>query len=129
MRRLLFALAACSIPFAMTSAQAQETISCQTNYRTTSQVSEVFPGTLSTAKDTSCRHSRSMSGKARGSAPGVAAGFDIVQAPKNGKVTVEDASTFLFTPKKGFAGSDTMVLRLKYRNGDSATVRFAITVS
>ena len=69
-----------------------------------------------------------MSGKARGSAPGVAAGFDVVQAPKNGKVTIEDASTFLFTPKKGFSGSDTMVLRLKYRNGDSATVRFAITV-
>ena len=129
MRRLLVAFATLSIPFAITTAQAQETISCLTNYRTTSKVSETFPGTLATAKDTACRHSRSMGGKARGSAPGVAAGFDIVQAPKNGKVTVEDASTFLFTPKKGFAGSDTMVLRLKYQNGDSATVRFAITVS
>jgi Bacterial Ig domain len=110
-------------------AQAQETISCLTNYRTTSQASETFPGTLATAKDTPCRHSRSMSGKARGAAPGQAAGFDIVKAPKNGKVTIEDASTFLFTPKKGFAGSDEMVLKLKYMNGDSATVRFAITVS
>ena len=115
--------------FIIAPAQAQETISCQTNYRTSSQVAETFPGTLATAKDTSCRHSRSMGGKARGSAPGRAAGFDILQAPKNGKVTIEDASTFLFTPKKGFAGSDTMVLRLKYMNGDSATVRFAITVS
>ena len=129
MRRLLAAFAALAVPSFIASAQAQETISCLTNYRTTSQVSETFPGTLSTAKDTSCRHSRSMSGKARGSAPGFAAGFDIVQAPKNGKVTIEDASTFVFTPKKGFSGSDTMVLRLKYRNGDSATVRFAITVS
>ena len=129
MRRLLIALATLAIPAVTAPAQAQETIACLTNYRTTSQVSETFPGTLSTAKDTSCRHSRSMSGKARGSAPGMAAGYDIVQAPKNGKVTIEDASTFLFTPKKGFSGSDTMVLRLKYQNGDSATVRFAITVS
>ena len=129
MRRLLIASTALAAAAFTAPAQAQETIACLTNYRTTSQVSETFPGTLSTAKDTSCRHSRSMSGKARGSAPGVAAGFDVVQAPKNGKVTIEDASTFLFTPKKGFSGSDTMVLRLKYRNGDSATVRFAITVS
>ena len=129
MRRLLIAFASLALPSVIASAQAQETIPCETNYRTTSQVSETFPGTLSTAKDTTCRHARSLSGKARGSTPGFAAGFDIVQAPKNGKVMVEDASTFLFTPKKGFTGTDTMVLRMKYRNGDSATVRFAITVS
>ena len=129
MRLSLIAAAFLVSPALSSPSLAQEVLQCQTNYRTTSQVAEIFPGSLATAKDTACRHTRGLSGKARGSAPGRAAGFDIVQPPKNGKVTIEDAATFVFTPKKGFAGSDTMVIRLKYMNGDSATVRFAITVS
>jgi len=127
--RCFLAAAALAIPLIASSAHAQEMMDCQTNYRTTSQVSETFPGTLATKKDMACRHTRSLGGKARGMAPGSAAGFDIVQAPKNGKVSVENESAFIFTPKKGFSGSDTMVIRLKYMNGASATVRFAITVS
>jgi hypothetical protein len=111
------------------SALAQDLADCRTNYRTTSEVTEEFPGTLATSKNTGCRHTRRLSGKSRGSAPGRAAGFDVVQAPKNGKVTVESASTFIFLPKKDFAGKDSMLIRLKYMNGSSSLVRFAITVS
>jgi len=127
--RLFCAASLAAVIFGCFPAVAQDLPDCKTNYRTSSEVSEEFPGTLAASRNTGCRHTRSFSGKARGSAPGRAAGFDVVQAPKNGKVTVESASTFIFLPKKDFAGKDSMLIRLKYMNGTSALVRFAITVS
>jgi hypothetical protein len=129
MRRLLFALAILSVPMAINSAQAQETIPCNVQFRMTTKAEGEFPGALSTAKDFPCRFSRNLNGKARGIAPGRSAGMDIVRAPKNGKIIAEDLSSLVFTPKKGFTGSDEMVIRFKYQNGDSSLVRFAITVS
>ena len=90
--RLFCAASLAAAIFGCFPAMAQDLPDCKTNYRTSSEVSEEFPGTLAASRNTGCRHTRSFSGKARGSAPGRAAGFDVVQAPKNGKVTVDTKS-------------------------------------
>ena len=86
------------------------------------------PGSLSTSKDTPCRLSRNISGVARGAPIGRAGGFDVVEKPRNGSVAIENASSFVFTPRKGFVGEDTMVIRMKYGNGSGGLVRFSIRV-
>ena len=110
------------------SAWATEPISCRANYRTTSQMTGEAPGSLSTSKDTPCRLSRNISGVARGAPIGRAGGFDVVEKPRNGSVAIENASSFVFTPRIGFVGEDTMVIRMKYGNGSGGLVRFSIRV-
>ena len=112
-----------------TSAFAAEPISCRTNYHMTSQMSGEAPGSLSTNKDTACRLSRNLAGPARGAPIGRADGFDVVVKPKNGSVAIENLSSFIFTPRKGFIGEDTMLIRMKFMNGSSGLVRFSISVS
>ena len=130
MRTLLCAfLLTCTALLSLAQAQSNQTIQCNVQFRMTTKAEGEFPGQLGTAKDFPCRFSRNLNGKARGVAPGRSAGMDIVRQPKNGKVVAEDLSSLVFTPKKGFTGTDEMVIRFKYMDGASSLVRFAITVS
>jgi hypothetical protein len=110
--------------------QAAEVMSCIARYNTSSQMTGEAPGSLATSKNQPCRLSRNIAGVARGLPGGRAGGMDVVQGPANGKVQVESASSFVFTPKAGFSGSDSMLIRMKYGRGNtSGLVRFAISVN
>ena len=105
-----------------------EPTSCRAKYHTTSQMSGEAPGSLSTSKDTPCRLSRNIGGVARGAPSGVAGGFAVIEKPKNGDIMIENRSSLIFTPHKGFAGNDTMLIKMKYKNGSGGLVRFSISV-
>ena len=109
-----------------TEAAAVEPMSCMARYEAWASNKGPAPGTLATRKDTPCRLSRNITGKGAGTHQ--ADGFYIVKAPKNGKIDLENASSFVFTPRNGFTGEDILVMRMKYVGGSGALVRFVISV-
>ena len=101
-----------------------EFIQCMSKYKASSKMSGESPGMLSTRKDTPCRLSRRIKGS------GTAGGIQIVEQPKNGRLTVENISSLIYTPKSGFSGSDVALVKMLYRSGKSegGLVRFSISV-
>jgi hypothetical protein len=101
---------------------AQE-MTCIAHFQTSTQMRDVAPGSLATPRDTPCRLTAYINGIANGRrAPGRARQMKILQQPQNGRAEIVDRTSFIFTPKPGFTGSDTMLVRMTGR------IRFAITV-
>lgn len=123
---VLSTIAICSISDRSNSA---EITSCHSTFRMTSQATGESPGSLSTSVNTPCRWAVHLNGAVRGAPLGRAAGLTIVQQPQNGQARPDSKASFVFTPKPGFSGNDTMIMRFNWLNGASAIVRFAISVS
>ena len=101
---------------------AQE-MSCNAHFSTSTQMRDVAPGSLATPKNTPCRLTAYINGIANGRrAPGRARPMKILQQPQNGRAEIVDRTSFIYTPKPGFSGSDTMLVRMTGR------IRFAIDV-
>jgi hypothetical protein len=121
---LFFALA--SFTHFTNQAAAVEPIQCVANFQARSTNTRPAPGSLATRKDTPCRLSGYMGVFGKGTHQ--ANGFLVRTPPKNGTVTIENASSFIFTPRKGFVGEDLLVIRMKFVHAHGAAVRFAIRV-
>ena len=105
-------------------------VACVARYRTSSQMAGEAPGSLATRVNTPCRLNRNIGGVARGRPPGRAGGIDVVEPPRNGRVIVQGPSSLIYTPAKGFSGTDSMLVRMKYGSGSAGgLVRFAIVVN
>ena len=109
-----------------TEAAAVEPMSCMARYEARSSNTSPAPGTLATRKDTPCRLSINLITRGKGAHQ--ANGFLVLKAPKNGKVDIENASSFVFTPRSGFSGEDLLVIRMKFVGSKGAAVRFVISV-
>ena len=107
-------------------AAAVEPIQCVANFQVRSSDTTPAPGSLATRKDTPCRLSVELGNK--GKLAHQANGFLVRERPKNGTVKIENASSFIFTPRKGFVGEDLLVIRMKFTDRRGAAVRFAIRV-
>ena len=110
------------------SAGFGEEMDCQAKYRSSSQFTGESPGSLATTKDMPCRLTRHIGGIPKGRPSGRAGAIMVVQQPRNGSVAVVGRASLIFTPKPGFVGSDTMLVRMGYAGGTGGLVRFAITV-
>ena len=110
----------------LSQAAAAEPIQCVTNFEARNTNKRPAPGSLATRKDTPCRVSGYVGVFGKGTHQ--ADGFLVRIPPKNGSVTMENASSFIYTPRKGFVGKDLMVIRIKFVNTRGAAVRFAIRV-
>jgi len=110
----------------LSQAAAAEPIQCVANFQVRSADTNPAPGSLATRKDTPCRLSVNIGNK--GKLAHQANGFLVRERPKNGTVTIENASSFIYTPRKGFVGEDLLVIRMKFVDRQGAAVRFAIRV-
>ena len=105
---------------------AAEPMECMAQYLAHNTNTRPAPGLLATHKDTPCLLSTNLINRGRGI--GQANGFLILKAPKNGKVDIVNASSFIFTPRKGFTGKDLLVMRFKLVQTRGAAVRFVVKV-
>ena len=100
-----------------------QAVTCSATFHSSTQFKGESPGSLATAMDTPCLLTRYVNGAANGRRPpGRARRMIILQQPRNGRAEIVDRSSFVYTPKPGFTGSDTMLVHM------SGLVRFAITV-
>jgi hypothetical protein len=109
--------------------EAQEFPACIGRTSFSSLISGASPGSLATTVNMPCRWSASLRGAVRGAPLGRAAGIVVLQQPRNGIARAEGRSSLVFAPTRGFSGSDSMLVRVRWVSGASALVRFAITVS
>ncbi len=124
MRHILPTIFVTCLTISFSGIQAKaDVFQCLSKFKASSRISGESPGMLSTRKDTPCRLARRMK-------KGTADGIKIIEQPKNGKLTMENRSTVIFTPKTGFVGTDVAVVKMLYGKGDSegGLVRFSISV-